>query len=386
MAPGLVVALHGSPHPGAAAVASALESALGERLPGVPVRTAWVDSRVRTLESVAGPGDVIVPAFLTAGYHVASDIPDAARGARVTGHVGPRVAQAVAGRVREAGGPGDAILLAAAGSGVPRRSSRSSGRQLGSAGCSASRCGSGICTAAGSTSRPWRLTWPSPGSRDVTVATFFVAPDATPRGSAACRWRGSRSRSERIRCSWTPSRTSIGTPLARPTSPGSTSGDAASWWPARGRLRPAASRNSSPRARTSWWWPRTRRGVRRWTPQLAAASVAVADVEGAWFVLAATSDASANALVAIAAEAGHTFCVRADCVGGSGLDAAIGHVAGVTVGVLSAQGRDPRRVAIRPATRRLPHRRLGRMARGGSSIMSVGSVVLVGGGRAIRTS
>ena len=37
----LVVALHGSPHPGAAAVASALESALGERLPGVPVRTAW---------------------------------------------------------------------------------------------------------------------------------------------------------------------------------------------------------------------------------------------------------------------------------------------------------------------------------------------------------
>lgn len=351
MAPGLVVALHGSPHPGAAAVASALESALGERLPGVPVRTAWVDSRVRTLESVAGPGDVIVPAFLTAGYHVASDIPDAARGARVTGHVGPRVAQAVAGRVREAGGPGDALLLAAAGSRRPEalaeveRAAAGLGRVFGVLVRVGYLYGGGIDVEAVAADLAVA------GFRDVTVATFFVAPGrytarlgrlpvarvAEPLGAhpvlvdaVADLYRdaarspylaGLDLRGRRVLVAGAGAVASRRVPelLAAGADVLVVAPDAA------GEIAALAAAG-----RLSW--------QRR--------PVAVADVEGAWFVLAATSDASANALVAIAAEAGHTFCVRADCVeGGSARTPAIGHVAGVTVGVLSAQGRDPRRVA-----------------------------------------
>jgi sirohydrochlorin ferrochelatase len=68
---------------------------------------------------------VVVPALQTAGYHVTSDLPaaiEAAGGrARLAGRIGPALLAAVADRLAEAGGPGDAVVLAAAGS--KRRSS-----------------------------------------------------------------------------------------------------------------------------------------------------------------------------------------------------------------------------------------------------------------------
>ncbi|PKH41938.1 uroporphyrin-III C-methyltransferase / precorrin-2 dehydrogenase / sirohydrochlorin ferrochelatase [Nocardioides alpinus] len=68
------------------------------------------------------------------------------------------------------------------------------------------------------------------------------------------------------------------------------------------------------------------------------------DVDGAWYVVAATDDPEVNARVAAAAEARHTFCVRADDArGGSAWTPAVGHHGSVTVGVLG--NREPRKSA-----------------------------------------
>lgn len=64
------------------------------------------------------------------------------------------------------------------------------------------------------------------------------------------------------------------------------------------------------------------------------------DVAGAWYALAQTDDPRVNALVAAEAEAGRTFCVRADdATGGSAWTATTMNADGVTVGVLGS--RDP---------------------------------------------
>lgn len=60
------------------------------------------------------------------------------------------------------------------------------------------------------------------------------------------------------------------------------------------------------------------------------------DLDGAWFVLAATDSPETNARVAAEAEAGHTFCVRADkaeC--GSAWTPATGRLHGAQIAVLS---------------------------------------------------
>ena len=68
------------------------------------------------------------------------------------------------------------------------------------------------------------------------------------------------------------------------------------------------------------------------------------DVEGAWYVVAATDDPEVNARVAAAAESRHTFCVRSDDArGGSAWTPAVGHHGSVTVGVLG--NREPRKSA-----------------------------------------
>lgn len=68
------------------------------------------------------------------------------------------------------------------------------------------------------------------------------------------------------------------------------------------------------------------------------------DLDGAWYVVAATDDPDVNARVAAAAEHRHTFCVRADDArGGSAWTPAVGHHGSVTVGVLG--NREPRRSA-----------------------------------------
>jgi uroporphyrin-III C-methyltransferase/precorrin-2 dehydrogenase/sirohydrochlorin ferrochelatase len=68
------------------------------------------------------------------------------------------------------------------------------------------------------------------------------------------------------------------------------------------------------------------------------------DLDGAWYVVAVTDDPAVNARVAAAAEARHTFCVRADdALGGSAWTPAVGHHGSVTVGVLG--NREPRKSA-----------------------------------------
>jgi uroporphyrin-III C-methyltransferase/precorrin-2 dehydrogenase/sirohydrochlorin ferrochelatase len=72
------------------------------------------------------------------------------------------------------------------------------------------------------------------------------------------------------------------------------------------------------------------------------------DLDGAWYVIAATDDAAVNDAVGRAAEARHTFCVRSDDAGaGSAWTPAVGRHGGVTVAVLGDQRehRDPRRTA-----------------------------------------
>jgi sirohydrochlorin cobaltochelatase len=71
------------------------------------------------------------------------------------------------------------------------------------------------------------------------------------------------------------------------------------------------------------------------------------DLDGAWYVLAATDDRATNARVAAAAQARHTFCVRADKADlGSAWTPATADIAGASIAVLASH--DPRRsVALR---------------------------------------
>lgn len=73
-----------------------------------------------------------------------------------------------------------------------------------------------------------------------------------------------------------------------------------------------------------------------------------ADLDGAWYVIAATDDPEVNAHVAAEAERRHTFCVRSDdAEGGSAWTPAVGRHGEVTVAVLGDRrlDRDPRRTA-----------------------------------------
>lgn len=120
--PDLVLAMHGTRSTAGQDVATALVEAVATRLPDVRVRLGWADVLTPTLtETLTGIGDaVVVPAFLTAGYHVTSDLPAAIQAsggrARIAGLIGPDILAAVADRLAEADGPGDAVVLAAAGS------------------------------------------------------------------------------------------------------------------------------------------------------------------------------------------------------------------------------------------------------------------------------
>ncbi len=122
MAADLVLALHGTRSVAGQAVAADLAAAVSAQLPGVRVHVGWADVLEPTLtQTLAGLGDaVVVPCFLTAGYHVTSDLPAAVEAsggrARLAALIGPALVAAVADRLVEAGGPGDAVVLAAAGS------------------------------------------------------------------------------------------------------------------------------------------------------------------------------------------------------------------------------------------------------------------------------
>jgi uroporphyrin-III C-methyltransferase/precorrin-2 dehydrogenase/sirohydrochlorin ferrochelatase len=100
------------------------------------------------------------------------------------------------------------------------------------------------------------------------------------------------------------------------------------------------------------------------------------DLDGAWYVVCATSDAAVNEAVSAAAEERRVFCVRSDdALAATAWTPAVGRHGGVTVAVLS--NREPRRsAAVRDEI--LEGLRDGRLDRGARP--RAAGVVLVGGG------
>lgn len=105
-----------------------------------------------------------------------------------------------------------------------------------------------------------------------------------------------------------------------------------------------------------------------------------ADLDGAWYVVAATHDTEVNAAVGAASEERHTFCVRSDDASqGTAWTPAVGRHEGVTVAVLGdrREVRDARRTA---ALRDAIVRALEDDALAGSGDPGGPGVTLVGGG------
>jgi sirohydrochlorin ferrochelatase len=142
----LVLAAHGTRDPAGIAEIDAMAAAVGARLPGVAIEVGYVDvlepTLVAVLSGVSADGLVIVvPLFLTAGYHVRVDVPAAVAASphhdvRVTPALGPDPALVgvAAARLQAAGvRPHDAVVLAAAGSADPRAiaEAHTAARQLG---------------------------------------------------------------------------------------------------------------------------------------------------------------------------------------------------------------------------------------------------------------
>jgi sirohydrochlorin ferrochelatase len=125
----LILVAHGTRDPAGARTIASLASLVAARLP-VEVRVAYADVRApdvtAVLSEVDGPA-VVVPAFLSSGYHVRVDVPAqvarSGRDAVVTPAFGPapELVSAAYSRLVAAGWrPGDEVVLAAAGSSDPR--------------------------------------------------------------------------------------------------------------------------------------------------------------------------------------------------------------------------------------------------------------------------
>lgn len=178
----LIIALHGTRHSAGLEFAHQLRAEVADRLGGVAVDLGWVDVHEERLGDVVrrhGPS-VIVPAFLTAGYHVEHDIAQAvaasAGRATATAHLGGELLDAVHQRLIEAGELGDAVLLASIGS--ARVGSNAEVYALASR--LAQRVGRPVEVGFVYAAQPAldealnRLT--ARGLRDVTVATHVLAP------------------------------------------------------------------------------------------------------------------------------------------------------------------------------------------------------------------
>ena len=125
----LVLLAHGSRRPGPSSVLSRTAERVSTILPGVEVRTGYVELQppdpATALEGLVDP--VVLPFFLARGYHVVHDVPAAVErhgSGTVTGHLGveEHLVEAVAQRLHEASAPLGGItglghiILGAAGS------------------------------------------------------------------------------------------------------------------------------------------------------------------------------------------------------------------------------------------------------------------------------
>ena len=120
----LVLVAHGTRDPAGAVVVEEIAASVRARV-DVPVLVAYADVRqphvTSVLHGLSGPV-VVVPAFLAAGYHVRVDVPaqialSGLDDVVVTEPIGAALLPVVRERLREAGWcPGDAVVLAAAGS------------------------------------------------------------------------------------------------------------------------------------------------------------------------------------------------------------------------------------------------------------------------------
>jgi sirohydrochlorin ferrochelatase len=127
--PVLLAVAHGSCDPRAQRTVRSLARRASGLAPGVEVRAAFVQNAAPSLaEALATAGRrhvVVVPLLLSAGYHLSTDIGEAAAraGVPVTAPLGPGpgLVPALADRLRAAGAaPGTPVVLAAAGSTDPR--------------------------------------------------------------------------------------------------------------------------------------------------------------------------------------------------------------------------------------------------------------------------
>lgn len=154
---------------------------------GLPVRVAYADVRqpdvTNVLNSVRGHQAVVIPAFLAAGYHVRTDIPAQIA---ASGHPGvvlaepfgpaPELLEVVRDRLEWAGRrPGDAVVLAAAGSSDPRALA-----EVRTAADALSReLGTGVRVGYAATARPSvadAVSLARGRGRRVAVASWLLAP------------------------------------------------------------------------------------------------------------------------------------------------------------------------------------------------------------------
>jgi sirohydrochlorin ferrochelatase len=118
--PALLAVAHGSRNPAAADVIRKLAKQVGRLAPMLDVRVAFLGHAQPSLPeelSAAGSGAVVVPLLLSSGYHVSTDIADAANsaGARVAAPLGPDqlLLTALTARLTEAGVPDDTPVVLA---------------------------------------------------------------------------------------------------------------------------------------------------------------------------------------------------------------------------------------------------------------------------------
>jgi sirohydrochlorin ferrochelatase len=194
----VVLAVHGTRNPAGATVVQDLAAALADRL-GLPVHPAYADIHGPTIVDVLRSTSpdrtpVLVPAFLSTGYHVHTDIPAQVLLSGRTDVVAappvgpaPALVAALADRLAEAGArPGDAVVLGAAGSRDPAARAevvtlaQALGRRLGTA------VSVGWAASARPTVAEAVADLRSRGAQRVSVATWLLAPGLFADRIGAC--------------------------------------------------------------------------------------------------------------------------------------------------------------------------------------------------------